>query len=68
MYTENPDDRYQSTEELMYALQHYHDYETQMQRRYHRRMGIFFSGFINSANVCSRRLGNAHKGKGAAER
>lgn len=48
----NPDDRYQSTEELMYALQHYHDYETQMQRRYHRRMGIF-SAVLSIALMCA---------------
>ena len=39
----NPDDRYQSAEELMYALEHYHDYETQIQRKYRWRMGTFMA-------------------------
>lgn len=37
----NPEDRYQSAEELMYALQHYKDLDVPMIRRYKRTVGLF---------------------------
>lgn len=37
----NPEDRYQSAEELMYALQNYKDLDLPMIRRYKRSIGLF---------------------------
>lgn len=37
----NPEDRYQSAEELMYALQNYKDLDVPMIRRYKRTVGMF---------------------------
>jgi len=37
----NPEDRYQSADELMYALRHYRDLETQTQQRCRNRVGRF---------------------------
>lgn len=37
----NPEDRYQSTEELMYALQNYKDLDLPMIRKYKRTIGLF---------------------------
>lgn len=47
----NPDDRYQSADELRYALEHYHDYETQVQQRYQKRLRAFAGTALASA-VC----------------
>ena len=47
----NPEDRYQSAEELMYALQNYKDLDLPMIRRYKRTIGLFvillFMAFIS---------------------
>lgn len=48
----NPEDRYQSAAELMDALEHYHDFETQVQRKYRRKLRIFLSAVLLSA-VCA---------------
>jgi len=37
----NPDDRYQTANELRYELEHYHDLEIQAQRKYRIKMRIF---------------------------
>lgn len=38
---QNPDERYQTAGELRYDLAHYHDLETEAQRRYRGRLGLF---------------------------
>ena len=38
---QNPDERYQTAEELRYDLAHYHDLETEAQRRYRGGLGLF---------------------------
>ena len=37
----NPEDRYQSAKELMYALKHYHDFETETQLKCRKRIAQF---------------------------
>lgn len=42
----NPDDRYQSAAELMYALEHYEEIDDRFMRRQKMKLGLFFSTIL----------------------
>ena len=48
---QNPDDRYQSCAELMYALQHYEEYGEEYRAEQRKKLGIFTITLVSSA-VC----------------
>lgn len=44
----NPDDRYQSAAELLYALEHYEEIDDQYKKKQKRRLGLFIASIIAS--------------------
>ena len=48
---QNPDDRYQSCAELMYALQHYEEYGEEYRAEQRKKLGVFTITLVSSA-VC----------------